>query len=54
MSSATRWMRARPAGGRQGALRDWWSTTESAAWDARLQQVATLYDGFAYPQLRAT
>ena len=35
----------------KGALRDWWTPTEAAAWDARLQQVATLYDGFAYPQL---
>ena len=34
-----------------GNLRDWWSSTESAAWDANAQKVAALYDGFAWPQL---
>jgi putative endopeptidase len=34
-----------------GNLRDWWSSTEAAQWDAAAQRVATVYDGFAYPQL---
>ena len=36
----------------KGELRDWWTGTEAAAWDANVQKVATLYDGFAYPQLK--
>jgi len=35
-----------------GDLRDWWTSTEAAAWDANAQKVAALYDGFAYPQLK--
>ena len=35
-----------------GNLRDWWSGAEAAAWDADMQKVAALYDGFAYPQLK--
>ena len=35
-----------------GNLRDWWSSTEAAAWDAVAQRVVGLYDGFAYPQLK--
>jgi putative endopeptidase len=34
-----------------GALRDWWTSTEAAAWDALGQRVVALYDGLAYPQL---
>ena len=36
-----------------GDLRDWWSSTEAAAWDAVAQRVVTLYDGFPYPQLKS-
>ncbi|QIL20133.1 M13 family metallopeptidase [Thermomonas sp. HDW16] len=35
-----------------GNLRDWWSSTEAAAWDAMAQRVVVLYDGFPYPQLK--
>jgi putative endopeptidase len=35
----------------KGEVRDWWTPTETAAWEAKLQRVAALYDGFAYPQL---
>jgi putative endopeptidase len=35
-----------------GNLRDWWTATETGAWDANAQRVAALYDGFAYPQLK--
>ena len=38
----------------KGELRDWWSSAESAAWDANAQKVAALYDGFAWPQLKGT
>ena len=34
-----------------GAIRDWWGTSEAAAWDINGQRVAALYDSFAYPQL---
>ncbi|MDQ3159529.1 MAG: M13 family metallopeptidase, partial [Pseudomonadota bacterium] len=34
-----------------GTIRDWWSGAEASAWDASTQRVATLYDGFPYPQL---
>jgi putative endopeptidase len=35
-----------------GNLRDWWSSTEAAAWDAAGQRVTAIYDAFAYPQLK--
>ena len=35
----------------KGELRDWWTSTEAAAWDANAREVAALYDGFAWPQL---
>jgi putative endopeptidase len=35
-----------------GNVRDWWSSTEAAAWDATAQRVVAVYDGFAYPQLK--
>ncbi len=35
----------------KGQLRDWWTAGEAGAWDGKLQKVAALYDGFAYPQL---
>ena len=34
-----------------GAIRDWWTGSEAAAWDTTTQRVATLYDSFPYPQL---
>jgi putative endopeptidase len=34
-----------------GDLRDWWTSTEAGAWDAKGQRVAALYDGFPYPGL---
>lgn len=35
----------------KGQLRDWWTAAEAGAWDGKLQKAASLYDGFAYPQL---
>lgn len=34
-----------------GNLKDWWTSTEAGAWDARAQQVSALLDGLPYPQL---
>lgn len=35
----------------KGDLRDWWTSTEAAAWDSDAQQVAALLDTLPYPQL---
>ena len=35
-----------------GDLRDWWGSTEAAAWDAAAQRVVGLYEAFDYPQLK--
>ena len=32
-----------------GSLRDWWSPTTAAAWDARIAPLAGVYSSFAYP-----
>ncbi len=34
-----------------GNLKDWWTSTEAGAWDARAQQVSALLDSLPYPQL---
>lgn len=35
-----------------GNIRDWWTPTESSAWDALGQRVVTQYGGFDYPALK--
>ena len=34
-----------------GALRDWWTPADAAAWSARNAQVVAQYDGYRYPEL---
>ncbi|WP_342315124.1 M13 family metallopeptidase [Lysobacter sp. FW306-1B-D06B] len=35
-------------------LRDWWTPTETSAWDALSKRVAAQYSGFDYPDLKGT
>ncbi|GAB1407046.1 M13 family metallopeptidase [Thermomonas brevis] len=35
----------------KGELRDWWTSAEAGAWDARGQKVAAMLDSLPYPQL---
>ena len=37
-----------------GTVRDWWSPTAAASWDAVLASLATQYGGYAWPGLTAT